>query len=153
SAADNHGRPLAEHTTEAREYAAQLEDASPAVKTTPPPPLQKGQVVKWDDLFRIVTTVSRTLGNTTDPLERRWRKVLGLVAMMRSAKFDGGGDPKKAVTGGRLSEMLHVLGQAMEDDSPKTAEEVPRPGWVGRMVFRPVLAVYARKDHGAERGT
>src|SRR5262249_49757288 len=143
----------AAHTTEASEYAAQLEDASPAVKTAPPPPLQKGQVVKWDDLFRIVTAVSRTLANTADPLERRWREVLGLVAMMRAAKFDGAGDPKKAVTSGRLSEMLHVLGQAMEDDAPKLAEEVPRPGWVGRMVFRPVLAVYARKDHGAERGT
>ena len=55
--------------------------------------------------------------------------------------------------GGRLSEMLHVLGMAMEDDAPKTAAEVPPPGWVGRMMFRPVLAVYARKDHGAEKGS
>jgi lysine-N-methylase len=153
SAAGSHGRPLAEHLPEAREFAAALEEASPASKTVPPPPLQRGQPVSWDDLFRIVTAVSKTLGNAADPLERRWRKVLGLVAMLRAAQFDGGGDPKKAVTGGRLNEMLHVLGLAMDEDAPKTAAEVPRPGWVGRMVFRPVLAVYARKDHGAEKGT
>jgi len=153
SAAASVGKPLAEHVAEAQLYAKELEENSPAAKTVPPPPLRKGQVVKWDDVFRIVTAVSKTLGNAADPLERRWRKVLGLVSMLRAAEFDGGKDPTKAVTGGRLSEMLHVLGMAMEDDAPKTAMEVPPPGWIGRMVFRPVLAVYARKDHGAEKGT
>ena len=153
TAAGNQGRPLNEHLAEVREYAAALEEASPATKTVPPPPLQAGQAVSWDDLLRVVAAVSKTLGNAADPLERRWRKVLGLVAMLRAARFDGGGDPKKAVTGGRLNEMLHVLGLAMDEDAPKTAAEVPPPGWVGRSVFRPVLAVYARKDHGAEKGT
>jgi lysine-N-methylase len=153
SAAASVGRPLAEHVAEAQQYATLLEENSPSAKNVPPPPLRKGQVVKWDDVFRIVTAISKTLGNEADPLERRWRKVLGLVQMLRAAEFDGGEDPKKAVTGGRLSEMLHVLGMAMEDDAPKTAAEVPPPGWVGRMMFRSVLAVYARKDHGTEKGT
>lgn len=152
SAPANHGLPLAEHVAEAREYAAALEDASPAAKSVPPPPLQRGQSVSWDDTLRMAMAVSKLLGNVDEPLERRWRKVLGLVAMLRTAKFDGGGDPKKAVTGGRLNEMLHVLGLAIDEDAEQTAAEVPRPGWVGRVVFRPVLAVYARKDHGSDKG-
>ncbi len=153
SSVTNAGRPLAEHNAEASSYAALLEDASPAAKSVPPPALRKRQHVQWDDVFRIATAISKTLGDGRDPLERRWRKVLGLVAILRTSEFDGGGDPKKAVTGGRLSEMLHVLGMAMADDAPIHATDVPVPGWVGRMVFRPVLAVYARKDHGAEKGT
>src|SRR5260221_11927049 len=64
-----------------------------------------------------------------------------------------GGDPKKNVTGGRLSEMLHVLGEAVDEETPASANDIPRPGWVGRIVFRQMAAVYCRKDHGMEKGT
>ncbi len=153
SAAENHGRPLAEHLAEARDYAALLEEASPATKNAPPMPLQSKQIVPWADVFRIVTVISKMLGDTADPLERRWRKVLALADLCRGLKFDGGGDGKRAVTGGRLSEMLHVLSQAVDEEVPRSAAEVPRPGWAGRVVFRQVAAVYTRKDHGAEKGT
>lgn len=153
SAADNAGRALADHLADAREYAALMEaDIAAAALASPPPPLQGRQSVPWADLFRIFTAVSRILANAEDPMERRWRKVLFVVGLLRKAKFDGGGIAEKAVTGGRLSELLHVLGEAAEDEVPE-AEDVPPPGWVGRMVFRPLLALYARKDTGADRGT
>ena len=146
------GRPLADHLPEAREYAPLLEEGSPSAVNAPPVALGRGQVVPWPDVLRVASAVSRLLGDTAAPLERRWRTVLGLVGMCRGLKFDGGGDAKKAVTGGRLSEMLHVLGEAAAEETPATAA-VPRPGWAGRVVFRQVAAVYARKDHGAEKGT
>jgi lysine-N-methylase len=153
TAAGNQGKPLADHLAEVRGYAAALEDDSPSAVNAPPTPLARGRVVPWADLFRIVAAVSKLLGNTADPLERRWRKVLGLVGLCRGLRFDGGGDPKKAVTGGRLSEMLHVLSEAVDEETPRAVEDVPPPGWAGRVVFRQVAAVYTRKDHGAEKGT
>ena len=55
SAAENAGRPLADHLAEAREYAAVLEaDAGTAAVTVPPPPLQGSQAVTWADLARTV---------------------------------------------------------------------------------------------------
>ncbi|HUR52586.1 MAG TPA: YkgJ family cysteine cluster protein [Gemmataceae bacterium] len=154
AAADNAGRPLSEHLAETREYAKTMEEAAGgAIAEAPPPPLQRKQVVPWADLFRIVTMFSRWLGDTEMPLERRWRKVLFVTDMVRKATLDGKGDAKKSVTGGRLSEMLHVLGLAADEEEPKTAEEVKPPAWVGRAVFRPLLAVYARKDHGPDKGT
>src|SRR5262245_14287396 len=154
SAAEDKGKPLADHLAEAREYAALLEaEAGAAAVSAPPPPLRKSQSVSWADLSRIVAAVSKVLANQDDTVERRWRKVLFLVSMLRAAKFDGGRDPKKAVTGGRLSEMMHVLSEAAEDDVPETADEVPKPGWVGRMVFCLLAAVYARQDNGPERGS
>jgi lysine-N-methylase len=153
SAAEGAGRPLAEHLAEAREYAALLEAGAgaPAVGG-PPVPLRHGQTVPWADVFRFVTAISRWLGDTADPLERRWRKVLAVADVCRQATFDGGGDPKKAVTGGRLNEFLHVIGTAVDEELPRAAGEVPPPSWVGRTVFRPVAALYARKDHGPEKG-
>src|SRR5581483_966907 len=81
-----------------------------------------------------------------------WRTVLALAATARGLVFDGGGDPKKAVTGGRLSELLHVLGAGVADDVPP-AGDVPPPGWSGRSVFRPMVALYVRKDTGPEKGS
>ncbi len=111
------------------------------------------QQVPWGDVARIATAFSKMLANDADPFERRWRKILFIVSMLRKATFDGGGDAKKAVTGAKLSEMLQVLGLAADDEEPKTAAEVKRPGWAGRTVFRQLVAVFSRKDHGAEKGT
>lgn len=152
SAAANDGRPLDQHLPEVREYAAQLEENEPAAKSQPAPPLRAGTLVPWDDVLRIVGVVAKMLGETGVPLERRWRNVLTLASLADGLTFDGGGNAKKAITGGRLSELFHVLSEtAAEETLP--ADQVPRPGRAGRLVFRQVLAVYARKDHGAERGS
>jgi lysine-N-methylase len=154
SATDNKGGPLADHLREAREFATALEaGAAKGVEGAAPPPLYGSQVVPWSDVGRIAAAVSRLLDDPADPFERRWRKVLFVVSMLRKATFDGGGDKKKVITGDRLSEMFQVLGQAADDEEPKTAAEVKEPGWTGRTVFRQLVAVYARKDHGAEKGS
>ncbi len=153
SAADNKGGPLTNHLPQAREFAAALEAGNAkGAADAPAPPLHGSQVVPWADVGRIAAAVSRMIANDADPFERRWRKVLFVVSMLRKATFDGGGDKKKAVTGERLSEMLRVLAEAADDDEPKTAADVARPGWAGRTVFRQLVAVYARKDHGTEKG-
>lgn len=152
SAADNKGGPLADHLREAREFAALLEAGAKGAEGAPPPPLHGAQTVPWADVGRIALAVSRALADEADPFERRWRKVLFVVSMLRKATFDGGGDRKKAITGERLSEMLSVMLQAADEEEPKTATDVARPGWAGRTVFRQLVAVYARKDHGAEKG-
>src|SRR4051812_24628032 len=115
SAAENKGGPLADHLREAREFAALLEAGNAkGVEGAPPPPLYGSQVVPWGDVGRIAAAVSNMLADPADPFERRWRKVLFVVSMLRKATFDGGGDKGKAVTGDRLSEMLRVLGQAAD---------------------------------------
>ena len=148
------GKPLAEHLAEAREYAALLEAqvGTQAVSAPPPPPLQKSQTVTWNDFSRIVTAVSKLLANAADSPERRWRKVLFVVSTLRKARLDGRGNAEKAVTGGRLNELLHILGEEADHEVPVSPDDVSRPGWVGRMVFRPLVALYARKDSGTERG-
>ncbi len=153
SAAENKGGPLADHLGEAREFAMLLEAGAKGAEGANPPPLYGAQTVPWGDVGRIAAFVSNLLADDANPFERRWRKVLFVVSMLRKATFDGGGDVKKAVTGNRLSELLGVMGEAADDEEPKAAAEVKRPGWAGRTVFRQLVAVYGRKDHGAEKGT
>jgi lysine-N-methylase len=154
SAAENKGRALSNQLGDAREYAAFFESttAKDAIGAAAPP-LQGSQIVPWSDVRRIAIAFSKMLADKNDPFERRWRKILFVVSMLRKAKFDGGGDAKKAITGARFSEMLDVLGMAADDEEPKTAAEVKPPGWAGRTVFRNLVAVFSRKDHGAEKGT
>ncbi|MBX9585057.1 MAG: YkgJ family cysteine cluster protein [Gemmataceae bacterium] len=147
-AAEDKGRPLADHLPEVREYAAALEADSPGVADAPPVPLEPGRSVPWADLARMAAAVSGMLGDTALTLERRWRAVLKLAELGRGLRLDG----PKPVTGNRLTEFVRSLGRAAAEETPDAAE-VPPPGWVGRMVFRQLLAVYARRDHGAEKGT
>jgi lysine-N-methylase len=123
------------------------------VLTVPPPPLQGSQLTTWADLGRIIAILSEMFAEEEETIERRWRKVLFLVATLRNSTFDGGGDPKKAITGPRLTEFLTILSEATEDEVPDDPDEVPAPGWVGRTVFRQVSALYARKDTGPDRGS
>ena len=152
AAPTNSGRPLTEHLAELGEYASTLESQHAGViASTPPTPLQAGQVVPWPDLIRLTNAVSLTLADDEDTLERRWRRVLGLADLCRKSIFDGGGNAEKAITGGRLNEFLDLLRQAMQEETP-AMEEMPRPGWAGRNVFRQLLALYCRKDRGPEKG-
>lgn len=149
TAADDKGRPLADHLPEVRGYAEQLEADAPEAVGAPPTPLEPGRVVPWADLGRVAGVLGQLLGDTRQPLERRWRVVLQLVELAKGLKLDG----PKPVTGGKLADLLAALGKAAAEETPKDPAEVPRPGWAGRMVFRQVAAVYARKDHGADKGT
>jgi lysine-N-methylase len=85
-------------------------------------------------------------------MERRWRKVLFVIGMCRHTTLGDSGDPKTALSGKLLSDMLQALSDAAEDEVPDSPDEVPSPGWVGRMVFRPLVALYSRKDTGPDRG-
>lgn len=152
TAAEDAGRPMAEHLPEAREYAALLEADTPAAVNAPPVPLEPGRMIPWADLLRLASGVAGLLGDTSLPLERRWRVVLKLAELCRGMQLDGGGNPKRAVTGNRLTEMVKALGRAAAEETPDAAEVAP-PGRTGRLVFRQLLAVYVRKDHGPEKGS
>jgi lysine-N-methylase len=145
SAADNRGRPLTAHEEELTEHARRVEAYEHAdARTLPPPPLQPGQRVEWPDLVRFVMPLLALLRDRRDRLERRLRKCLALAALCRQATFD-------KVTGGRLVDFLNVVCGGLDAEAPAAAQ-VPRPGGVGRLLFRQLLAIYCRKDHGEHRG-
>ena len=145
SAAANDGRPLPDHAADLREYAGLLEADAPLPKDAPPPELAPGQAVAWPDLLRFVKTIADVLAEPGTPIDYRLRKVVALASLCKKSKFD-------KVSGPRLKEFLDVVTAALGDDVVARAEDVPPPGWIGRVIFRQTLAVYSRKDHGPTPG-
>lgn len=148
SAAGNKGRVLAEHEGELTEFARWLEQKEgfePGKKLLPPP-LQPGQRVDWPDLLRFGQAVLALVRNGEDRVNRRLRKCLALARLCRQARFD-------SIAGKRLSEFLNLVGGTLDDEVPPDPRSVPAPGWIGRVLFRTMLGLYLRQDHGPEQGT
>ena len=73
------------------------------------------------------------------------RKCLALARLCRQARFD-------QVHGERLTEFLHVIATGIDADVPADPAALEPPGWIGRVLLRQALAVFLRKDYGADRG-
>jgi lysine-N-methylase len=56
------------------------------------------------------------------------------------------------LSGKRLAEFINLVGTGIEGEVAQKPEDVPPPTWVGRILFRQVVALYARKDSGRNRG-
>src|SRR5262249_33672603 len=110
----------------------------------PPPPLQRGQRVGWADLSRFAQALLGLLRDRRDRVERRLRKCLALANLCRQARFE-------AVTGKRPGGVLDGLGGGPGAEGAVARGAVAPPSWVGRLLFRLLLAVYARKDRGLDR--
>lgn len=150
SAAANKGRNLLEHDGAIRKFAAELarregmEDA-PAGARIMPPALQGRQSVPWPDLLRFVQTLLGLVRNRQDLMERRLRKCLALANLCKQSRFDN-------LTGGRLGDFLNVISRGLDAEVPVDPVQVPRPGWVGLLLFRQAIAQFTRQDHGPNRG-
>ncbi len=150
SAAANKGRALSEHDADLRDFAILLErrenvPQSGGLEAVPPPPLRPGQRVDWQDLLRFADVFTALLRDRSDRIERRLRKCLALITLCRQADF-------KAIRGQRLVEFLKLVSAGLEAEVAHDPTTVAPPGKVGRLLFRQALALFARKDHGPNRG-
>jgi lysine-N-methylase len=147
SAAANRGRALREHEPALIEFARLIEEREglDQGKKLLPPALQRGRRVEWSDLGHFGQALLGLLRNRGERVHQRLRKCLALARLCRHAQF-------AKIQGKRLVEFLNLVGAAADADVPANPEAVPRPGWIGRVLFRPIVALYARQDHGPERG-
>lgn len=141
----NAGRPLTDHASDLREYAG-LQEAD--IGGPPPdrtPELNPGQPIARADLLRFLTAFDTLLADDTAAIDLRLRRLAALARQCRPLKYD-------TVTGTRLKEFLEVMAAAVLDEVPLEPTDVEPPGWVGRTLFRQIVAVYSRKDTGPHPG-
>jgi lysine-N-methylase len=145
SVTDNLGRPASAHRDDLRAYGKGLEEREGvANRSTAPPPLQTGQEVPWSDIEQFVGALLAVLARGEESIEYRLRQCVALVAVCRLAKFD-------TVSGKRLAEFLALVSESLRDIERDPAKVGP-PGWIGRVLFRQAVAVYARRDTGPRQG-
>lgn len=149
SVAANQGKPLSAHSADLARFAGEIAQlAGPRTRNfdqSPPPPLQAGQHVDWPDLLRFSQAVLTLLQDRRVPIACRWRRCLGLARLCRQARFD-------QVQGERLDEFLQVVCTGLEAETPRASDLLPPPTWVGRVLFRQLLALFARMDLGRDQG-
>jgi lysine-N-methylase len=142
----NSGKRVSEQWRDLAEYAGLMEtDAATPPRDLPPPELQTRQQVPWVELYRFNEAIVRLLQRPGLALERKLRVIHALAETCRKARFE-------SVTGKRLEEFLEVVSAALLEEVPADAYAVGKPGWVGRMVFRQIAALYCRKDLGLNKG-
>lgn len=147
SAAANEGRPLAEAQADLVQLAQLLErHVGRSADSAPAPLLRPGQQVSWSDARRIVEVLVEMVQDRADPLERRIRKCLALARIGSKTHFD-------QIQGGRLTKYLQAVRRAVEADVPREAFDLPPPDrLLGGVLFRALLAIYARRDREMHRG-
>lgn len=138
------GRGLVEHLPTLSELATEVETRDSIIaENLPEPPMPSTQTLPWSDVSRIVLAFTKLIDADQDPLERRLRRCLNLIRTCQQARFD-------KIKGRRLDELLSLLTLDLDAEVP-TIESVPRPGWIGRLLFRQLLSVYTRCDTGPSR--
>jgi lysine-N-methylase len=146
SAAANRGRPVADAEADLLNLSHLLEQhVGRSADSSPPPLLQAGQQLSWPDVCRVVQVLVEIVQDRSDRLERRLRKCLALARVGRQTQFD-------RLQGDRLSKYLQAVRAAMETEVPREAVDVPPPDrLLGRVLFRVLLAVFARRDRDVYR--
>jgi lysine-N-methylase len=146
SAAANSGRPVAEAEEDLVHLSRLLEQhVGRSADSAPAPLLQAGQQLSWPDVCRVVQVLVDIVQDRNDRPERRLRKCLALARIGGQTQFD-------RLQGGRLSKYLQAVRNAVDADVPREVVDVSPPDpLLGRILFRALLAIYARRDRNVYR--
>ena len=148
SAATNSGRPVADAEQDLVQLSRLLEQhVGRSADTAPPPLLMAGQQLSWPDVCRVVEVLVEIVQDRRDPLERRLRKCLAVAQICAQTKFDD-------LKGNKLSKYLQAVRNAVDTDVPRQAADLPPPDRLfGGVLFRALLAIFARRDRDTYRAS
>jgi lysine-N-methylase len=146
SAAANLGRPVVDVEKDLVHLSHMLEHyAGRSADSAPPPPLQDGEQLTWPDLCRVAQVLVEIAQDRDDRLERRLRKCLALARICGKTRLD-------ALKSGQLTKYLQAVRTAVETEVPREPAAVPPPDrLLGRLLFRVLLAIFARRDRDVYR--
>lgn len=146
SVASNQGRPVAESQKDLVHLSHLLENhVGRSADAAPAPMILTGHELAWPDACRLVDVMVDIVQDPRDRLERRLRKCLAVVRICRSGM---------EVRGGQLSKFLQAVRSAVEPDVPREPASLPPPDpLLGRLLFRVLLAIFARHYHDANQAS
>ena len=146
SAAANSGRPVADAQKDLVHLSRLLEQhVGRSADSAQPPLLQAGQQLSWPDLCRLVEVLVEIVQDRSHRLERRLRICLAVGRVCGQTKFD-------SLQGNRLTKYLQAVRRAVELEVSREAADLPPPHQLlGRVPFRVLLAIFARRDRDAHR--
>jgi len=148
SAAENRGRPVVDSEKDLVHLSRLLErHVGRSADSAPAPLLQAGQQLSWPDVCRVVEVLVEIVQDRGDRLERRLRKCLAVARIGSKTQFD-------RLQGSRLTKYLQAVRNAMDTDVPRNPADLPPPDrLLGSLLFRVLLAIFARRDRDVYRAS
>lgn len=150
SAAENKGRPMATHSPDLETYAAELvtreglrPDAGSDLAESPS--IQGEGPMAWDRFRHALDHLVSLIRTYPNDISRGLRAGLLWVSHLREARL-------RTLDGSAFVELTQVFADLAKTELSKTSLDAPAPGWVARMLFRQLVALYTRKDHGPKQG-
>jgi lysine-N-methylase len=104
-----------------------------------PPPILETETIPWDDFQRFVKCLDGFLATPGQPVALGIIQALAWLALIERGHFD-------RVVGESANDILQPLAQAVRKKTPRDLDGFSPPGQFARMVFRMIVAQYARKD-------
>jgi lysine-N-methylase len=114
------------------------------VSELPPAAVHSRQSVAWPDFMRFIQVLDQTFEGSKTPIHEKILQALSWVGLVQQSRFD-------TIHGERLDEFLGIIRQASIDEARNQLQNLAEPGRVGRMLFRMLVAQYARKDTLVDR--
>jgi lysine-N-methylase len=148
SAAANSGRPVADAEKDLVHLSRLLEQhVGRSADSAPPPLMQAGEQLSWPDVCRVVQVLVEIVQDRNDRLERRLRKCLAVARICGQTRLD-------SLQGNKLSKYVQAVRTAVEADVPRQAADLlPPDRLLGGVLFRALLAIYARRDRDVYRAS
>jgi lysine-N-methylase len=146
SAAANQGRPVAEAEPDLVHLSRLLEHhVGRSADSAPAPLMQTGEPLPWPDACRVVDVLVEIVQDRRDPLERRLRQCLAVARVCGQTRLD-------ALQGPKLTKFVQAVRNSVDADVPRNAAALPPPDPLfGMVLFRVLLAIYARRDRDVYR--
>jgi len=133
----NRGEPVRAQTKEIKKLAdAVVPDRA---KKVPPPKISPKNKVDWRDFHRFIDALDATIAADDAPLLRKLLRALFWVELVEKSTF-------QSVRGARLTEFLSIISEAADAEIPNSLQDDAEPSRLGRVLFRMLVAQYARKD-------
>jgi lysine-N-methylase len=134
SVVENLGASVSSQSGQLRQIAAQV--VPQGIEDDPAPEITPGQRLDWKDFKRFQTALQDGLSEGDLPLAVRLRRILFWLDLVKQSRFE-------EVRGRRLDEFLALIRQAADIED---AAECEPPSRTGGVMFRLLVAQYARKD-------
>ena len=140
SVVENKGTPLAEQTKELNRIAKAVTEGKKL--DTPPPSISPGQTLEWPDVLQLTEALDRTFADPSAPFDVQLHRALFWVNLVGEMSFD-------VVRGEQLKELLDIICEEAAIQIPSSPEP-QSPSRSGRMLFRMLVAQYARRDTASD---
>lgn len=143
----NLGRTMSQNSHEIQHIAREV--VPNGFEKMLPPRISARERVDWSDSMRFVNAIDTSLAKPGISIRLKLQRALFWLNLVDQAQFE-------KLSGARLSEFLHLICQASEDEVPNVARHADaggKPSAIAGVHFRLLAAQYARKDTAADRSS